>query len=113
MGNPEKVLKALSDDSRFKIIRLLLSHDFCVGAISHHLGISKPAVSQHMKILREAGLVKGEKRGYWTHYVVDRSILNEVGEMLLEMAKRQQYSGTVGIFEKMPEIKTKVKKGGT
>jgi DNA-binding transcriptional ArsR family regulator len=110
MGSPEKVLKTLGDENRFKIIRLLLSHDFCVGAISHHLGISKPAVSQHMKILREAGLVKGEKRGYWTHYVVDRNILNEVGDMLMEMAKRKQYPGTVGIFEKMPESKTKAKR---
>jgi DNA-binding transcriptional ArsR family regulator len=112
MGSSEKVLKILGDESRFKIIQLLLSHDFCVGAISHHVGISKPAVSQHLKILREAGLVKGEKRGYWTHYVVDRNILREAGESLLEMAKKKQYSGTIGIFEKMPESKRKGKKGG-
>ena len=69
--------KALSDESRFKLVNLLLTHDFCVGALAHHLKISEAAVSQHLRQLREAGLVKGEKRGYWTHYTVDKVKLRE------------------------------------
>ena len=65
-------LKALADEKRLKILRMLLNSDLCVGALANHLGVSKPAVSQHLQILRKAGLVKGEKRGYWTHYKVDR-----------------------------------------
>lgn len=75
-------LKALSDETRFELIKLLLTHDLCVGALAHHLTISKAAVSQHLKLLREAGLVKGEKRGYWTHYMVEKNKLNEVVELL-------------------------------
>jgi len=77
-----QTLKTLSDETRFELIKLLLTHDLCVGALAHHLGISDAAVSQHLKQLREVGLVKGEKRGYWTHYIVDRNKFNELAEAL-------------------------------
>jgi ArsR family transcriptional regulator len=63
-----KVCKALSDPTRFKIFLLLNDRVSCVNAIVNFLQVSQPAVSQHLKILREAGLVKIEKRGYWVHY---------------------------------------------
>ena len=63
-----KIFKALSDPTRFKIFLLLNDRVSCVNAIVNFLQISQPAVSQHLKILREAGLVKLEKRGYWVHY---------------------------------------------
>ena len=77
-----QILKTLSDETRFELVNLLLTHDFCVGALAHHLKISEAGVSQHLKLLREAGLVKGEKRGYWTHYMVEKSKLNELAEFL-------------------------------
>jgi ArsR family transcriptional regulator len=79
-------LKALSDETRFRIINLLLSHDLCVGALAGHLNISKAAVSQHLQILRKAGLVRGEKRGYWTHYSVDKSAIHHIAENLIKRA---------------------------
>jgi DNA-binding transcriptional ArsR family regulator len=82
-----QILKALSDETRFGIVKLLLSRDLCVGALAHHLRISEAAVSQHLKLLREAGLVKGEKRGYWTHYMVERNKLNELAALLTELTK--------------------------
>jgi DNA-binding transcriptional ArsR family regulator len=80
-------LKALSDESRFKLVNLLLTHDFCVGALAHHLKISEAAVSQHLRQLREVGLVKGEKRGYWTHYMVDKVKLSELAEALRNLTE--------------------------
>jgi len=80
-------LKALSDESRFKLVNLLLTHDFCVGALAHHLKISEAAVSQHLRQLREAGLVRGEKRGYWTHYMVDKVKLSELAEALRNLTE--------------------------
>ena len=53
-----KSLKALADDNRLRILQLLLKTDLCVGALAKHLGISEPAVSQHLRILRKAGFVK-------------------------------------------------------
>jgi len=79
-------LKALADETRLKLISLLLTHDLCVGALAHRLGISEAAVSQHLQVLRKAGLIKGEKRGYWTHYAVERDILKELADRLRTIA---------------------------
>ncbi len=82
--------KALADENRLKIIMFLLRYDFCVGALARNLGISRAAVSQQLQVLRKAGLVKGEKRGYWTHYSVEREALEELAEGLLELGKKQE-----------------------
>ena len=83
-----EVLKALADENRLKIINLLLTNEFCVGALASFLGISKAAVSQHIQILRKAGLLDGEKRGYWVHYSVNRNLLSEVASKLQFMASQ-------------------------
>ena len=75
-----KIFKAIADQNRLKLLDLLLTHDLCVGALANRLGISKPAVSQHLQILRKAGLVRGEKRGYFTHYSIERSTLHRIAE---------------------------------
>ena len=72
-----KIFKALSDPTRFKIFLLLNSRIFCVNGIVNFLQISQPAVSQHLKILREAGLVKIEKKGYWVHYSSDKEKIDK------------------------------------
>ncbi len=82
-------LKALADETRLKIVKLLLTHDLCVGAIARKLGISKAAVSQHMKVLREANLVKGTKRGYWTHYEVNCGQLKRFANRISRLASEE------------------------
>ena len=66
---------ALADPTRLKLLRLLCNQKepdaLCVGAITGLLGISQPAVSQHLRILKSVGLVKGQRRGYHIHYSVD------------------------------------------
>jgi len=71
-------LKALADENRLKLVALLLTHNLCVGALAQRVGISEAAVSQHLRILRKAGLVRGEKIGYWTHYRVERDMLRQL-----------------------------------
>ena len=90
-----KTLKALADEKRLKILRVLTNSDLCVGALAKHLDISKPAVSQHLQILRKAGLVKGEKRGYWTHYMVDRQALTIIAAELNELSAGDKDYGTI------------------
>lgn len=65
----DRILKALGDPTRLKIFLSLFERKHCVRSLSKKLGISESAVSQHMKILRESGLVYGEKYGYHTHYL--------------------------------------------
>ncbi|MBN1383210.1 MAG: winged helix-turn-helix transcriptional regulator [Deltaproteobacteria bacterium] len=107
MENIEQKLKILGDPQRFKIIKLLLGHNLCVGALAQHLGISKPAISQHLQVLRKAGLVKGEKRGYWTHYIVEREILKEMANALVDMAQQTTHDCGDGYCELITEIKKK------
>lgn len=75
-------LKALAHETRLRMVELLLAHNLCVRALASHLGISEAAASQHLQILRKAGLVKGEKQGYWTHYVVQADALAWLGERI-------------------------------
>lgn len=88
-------LKALADENRMKILQILLSGDLCVGALADQLGISKPAVSQHLRVLREAGLVRGEKRGYWTHYEVDRPAIARIAAELQQLGETPRASGSL------------------
>lgn len=80
------VLKAIADESRMKIMTLLLRHNYCVRALARKLEISEAAVSQHLKVLREAGLLVGEKKGYFMHYDVNRDILHELSKNMDELA---------------------------
>jgi DNA-binding transcriptional ArsR family regulator len=90
MTTPEltTLLKALADETRLKLLTLLLHHDLCVGALAGRLGISEAATSQHLQVLRKAGLVRGEKAGYWTHYSVQRDVLRGAAEKLRAFADR-------------------------
>ena len=63
------MLKALGDPTRLKMYQSLLERKHCVRSLSKKLGITESAISQHMKILREADMVYGEKYGYHTHYL--------------------------------------------
>lgn len=81
------MLKALSDNTRYRLVNLLLKHDFCVGALATHLNISESAVSQHLKVLRDAGIVRGDKRGYYTHYYVDRKMLQQLADQMIKLSK--------------------------
>ena len=106
-------LKAIADENRMKILILLISSDLCVGALASHLGISKPAVSQHLRILREAGLVRGEKRGYWTHYMVERHVIEKIASELNKLGQPPGHStplaGGSMIFCLMPTDKRRMK----
>ena len=63
-----KVMKALSDPNRVKIIKLLQQKTMCVCELQAALNISQPSVSKHLKILEEAGLVDYYKDGLWVNY---------------------------------------------
>lgn len=69
-------LKALGDKTRLTIVKLLLASDkLCVGAITKKLGATQPAISQHMKILKQIGIVNADKSGYFVHYSINYNTL--------------------------------------
>lgn len=63
-----KVTKALSDPNRVKIIKMLQQRAMFVSEMQAVLGVSQPAVSKHLKVLEEAGLVSFHKEGTWVSY---------------------------------------------
>ena len=74
-----RVFKALSDETRLRLLKLLADQGpegaLCVGALARRLEITQSAVSQHLGVLRMAGLVIDERRGYFVHYRVNRARL--------------------------------------
>ena len=63
-----KVMKALSDPNRVKIVKMLQHKMMCVCEMKEALHISQPSVSKHLKILEDAGLVDYSKDGLWVNY---------------------------------------------
>ncbi|MFC5464462.1 ArsR/SmtB family transcription factor [Lederbergia graminis] len=68
----DSLLKAISDETRLKIISYLVRDSFCACELMEFLGMSQPAVSQHMKKLRDAGITSEEKRGRWVYYSLNK-----------------------------------------
>lgn len=63
-----RVMKALSDPNRVKVVKVLQQRDMCVCEIQEALGLSQPTVSKHLKILEDAGIVQSKKDGLWVCY---------------------------------------------
>ena len=93
MTDPKKlarIFKVLSVDTRVRMIELLKRRSLCVNALARALGITPAAVSQHLRVLRDAGIVTAEKRGYFVHYHVSEHTLakwNRAAKGLLEMGQ--------------------------
>jgi len=83
---PSEMFKVLGVETRVKIIDLLKSRG-PLGAkgIAELLGITPAAVSQHLKILRQAGLVRNERKGYWIPYSIDEEALEDCAHVLSEV----------------------------
>jgi ArsR family transcriptional regulator len=63
-----RVLKAMADENRVRILKMLQHRKLCVCELSEALGITQPSVSRHLKILQDAGLVEGKRNGQWVDY---------------------------------------------
>jgi DNA-binding transcriptional ArsR family regulator len=97
----------LADPTRLKLLRLLSQQRepdaLCVNALAFRLGVTQSAVSQHLKVLKGAGFVKGEKRGYRVHYFVKREALSKAKELIsqtLEFGEDEIDKSNIGETEK-------------
>jgi ArsR family transcriptional regulator len=70
-----RFFKALSDETRVRMIRLLGVRDMCVCEIIAALGLTQPTASHHLKILESADIVEGKKEGKWVFYRLKDSVL--------------------------------------
>jgi len=70
-----RLLKVLSVGTRLRILQLLKVRALCVNALAALLDVTQGAVSQHLRIMRDAGLVVDDKRGYYVHYRLNEATL--------------------------------------
>lgn len=83
---PAEIFKVLSVETRVKIIELLKSNGpLGVKEISENLGITPPAVSQHLKTLKQAGMVRSERQGYWIPYTINVEAMENCRKLLDEV----------------------------
>ena len=83
-----KAFKALSDKTRREILKLLNNRDMSACEIAEHFDMSKPSISKHLDILREAELVSSEKKGQFIIYSINTSVIQEVLGNFLEIFKK-------------------------
>ncbi len=82
-----KIFKALSDETRIRLLKLLQQRELCVCELMQALDMTQSRVSRNLGILKEAGLVKDRRDGLWVHYSLDEKSFNEYAEPLLELLK--------------------------
>jgi ArsR family transcriptional regulator len=80
------ILKVLGVPMRWEIVRRLAVEDLCTCHLVDDLDAAQPLISHHLRVLREAGLVRAEPSGSFTYYVLDRAALDEVAEAVAELA---------------------------
>ena len=111
MANPEElahIFNILSVSSRLRLLHLIKERALCVGALAHRLGLTPGAVSQHLRVLREARLVTAERHGYFVHYRLNRDTLSRWQEIMTEFWESHESQGTHAWTEKGGEVCAKL-----
>lgn len=73
-----KIIKAISDANRLKIVDILSCGEKCVCEILEHFDFTQPTLSHHMKILMDCGLVNCRKEGIWSYYSLNNNNCNKL-----------------------------------
>lgn len=81
------LFKALNDPIRRDILKYLREKDLTAGEIADLFDISKPSISHHLEILRQAGLVSSEKQGQFITYSINTTVLDDVLEWIISLKR--------------------------
>ena len=106
MKEAADLFKILSVDKRIEIIERLKKEPTSVNALAEALGITQSAVSQHLRVLKGAGLVKDERQGYWIYYSLNKDVLEKCRQRLNRICTCGCLEGQVS----MKRIKKEVSK---
>ncbi len=90
------LFKLLSVDTRIDIVEALKRQTLSVGEIAEAVGVTQSATSQHLRVLKNAGLVTSERKGYYIHYSLDRDALEECRARLNRICTCGCTGGKVG-----------------
>lgn len=84
----QSVFKALNDETRREILFLLQKQDMTAGEIADNFNISKPSISHHLEILKQADLVCSEKYGQFVIYSVNTTIIDDLLQWVLTLKNK-------------------------
>ena len=98
MKGAAELFKIFCVDKRIEIIEHLKSSSMNVNSLANALKISPSCVSQHLRVLKSAGLVKNERKGYWVHYSLNRERLEKARQRLNRICT----CGCLSIIKKRP-----------
>ena len=84
------IIKVLGEPMRFKIFQCLLERKHCVRSLSKKLSVTESAISQHLKIMMECGLVYGKRFGYHIHYFPNQKTVDFLAEAFFQMQEKSK-----------------------
>lgn len=82
-----RLFKALNDATRREILELLKEKDLNAGDIAQHFSISKPSISHHLDLLKQAGLVTSQKDGQFVTYSINTTVMDELVQWIVQLKK--------------------------
>ena len=82
-----QLFKALNDPTRREILELLKDKDLTAGEIADKFSISKPSISHHLDLLRQAGLVVSVKEGQFVNYSLNTTVMDEMLKWVMQFTK--------------------------
>ena len=84
------IFKALNDPTRREIIELLKKKDLTAGEIADHFQITKPSISHHLDLLKQAGLVDSVKQGQFIYYSLNTTVVDELFHWVLSLKDKKK-----------------------
>lgn len=84
------LFKALNDQTRREILELLQQKDMTAGDIADRFHISKPSISHHLDLLKQAGLVESLKEGQFVYYSLNTTVVDEIIKWLMQFQKKKK-----------------------
>lgn len=84
-----RVFKALNDPTRREILELLREKDMNAGEIADHFNITKPSISHHLDLLKQADLVISEKNGQFITYSLNSTVVEDIIQWLMSFNQKK------------------------
>ena len=100
MRDVVKAMKALSDETRVRVLSVLLERECCVCEVMQALGISQTRASRNLGILHDAGFLKMRREGLWSLYSIDRDGMKEYYSSLIEAVGRSLKDDEVAALDR-------------
>ena len=85
------LFKALSDETRLKIVDMLSCGELCACDLLKPFNITQPTLSYHMKILTECGIVNADRQGAWMHYTLNHDIADQISEFWKDLTSNSEH----------------------